>query len=102
MFFNKWVFCDIIPQNDVHLIKKDEKVGASESTLLNMLKISPFSYGLQIEQGILSDAVSPHRPYCHTFVPHFCCQSACVCPIFLKLGCITNFDVGFISLLDKI
>ncbi|KXJ27640.1 60S acidic ribosomal protein P0 [Exaiptasia diaphana] len=36
--------------SDVHLIKKDEKVGASESTLLNMLKISPFSYGLQIEQ----------------------------------------------------
>lgn len=36
--------------SNVHLIKKDEKVGASESTLLNMLKISPFSYGLQIEQ----------------------------------------------------
>ncbi|XP_068736246.1 large ribosomal subunit protein uL10-like [Montipora capricornis] len=36
--------------NDVHLIKKDEKVGASESTLLNMLKISPFSYGLVIQQ----------------------------------------------------
>ncbi|XP_067046309.1 large ribosomal subunit protein uL10-like [Acropora muricata] len=36
--------------NDVHLIKKDEKVGASESTLLNMLKISPFSYGLVVQQ----------------------------------------------------
>jgi len=36
--------------SDVHLIKKDEKVGASESTLLNMLKISPFSYGLVIQQ----------------------------------------------------
>ncbi|PFX15594.1 60S acidic ribosomal protein P0-like [Stylophora pistillata] len=36
--------------NDVHLIKKDDKVGASESTLLNMLKISPFSYGLVIQQ----------------------------------------------------
>jgi large subunit ribosomal protein LP0 len=36
--------------SDVHLIKKDEKVGASESTLLNMLKISPFSYGLIIQQ----------------------------------------------------
>lgn len=32
--------------NDVHLIKKDEKVGASESALLGMLKIFPFSYGL--------------------------------------------------------
>ncbi|KAJ7337753.1 60S acidic ribosomal protein P0 [Desmophyllum pertusum] len=36
--------------NDVHLIKHDEKVGASESALLNMLKISPFSYGLVIQQ----------------------------------------------------
>ncbi|XP_033101058.1 60S acidic ribosomal protein P0-like [Anneissia japonica] len=36
--------------NKVHLIKVDEKVGASEATLLNMLKISPFSYGLKIMQ----------------------------------------------------
>jgi len=36
--------------NDVHLIKKGEKVGASEATLLNMLNISPFSYGLQVKQ----------------------------------------------------
>jgi len=34
----------------VHLIKKDEKVGASEAALLNMLKIYPFSYGLRILQ----------------------------------------------------
>merc|ERR1712168_1238714 len=36
--------------NRVHLIKVDEKVGASEATLLNMLMISPFSYGLKILQ----------------------------------------------------
>jgi len=36
--------------NEVWLIKVGERVGSSESTLLNMLKISPFSYGLQIEQ----------------------------------------------------
>lgn len=36
--------------NDVHLIKKEEKVGASEATLLNMLNISPFTYGLKIYQ----------------------------------------------------
>jgi len=45
--------------NKVHLIKKDEKVGASEATLLNMLKISPFSYGLKIlqvfDQGTVFD-----------------------------------------------
>lgn len=34
--------------NDVNLIKKGDKVGASEATLLNMLKISPFSYGLVV------------------------------------------------------
>lgn len=36
--------------SDVKLIKTGDKVGASEATLLNMLKISPFTYGLQIEQ----------------------------------------------------
>merc|ERR1712044_110472 len=36
--------------NDVKLIKAGDKVGASEATLLNMLGISPFSYGLVIEQ----------------------------------------------------
>jgi len=35
--------------NDIHLIKIGEKVGASEATLLNMLNISPFSYGLVIQ-----------------------------------------------------
>lgn len=36
--------------NDVHLIKLGEKVGASESALLNMLNIQPFSYGLMVLQ----------------------------------------------------
>jgi len=36
--------------NDVHLIKVGDKVGASEAALLNMLNISPFSYGLIIRQ----------------------------------------------------
>lgn len=36
--------------NDVKLIKAGDKVGASEATLLNMLGISPFTYGLAIEQ----------------------------------------------------
>jgi len=35
--------------NDVHILKVGERVGASEATLLNMLNISPFSYGLQVE-----------------------------------------------------
>jgi len=35
--------------NEVHLIKVGEKVGASESALLNMLGIQPFSYGLAVQ-----------------------------------------------------
>jgi large subunit ribosomal protein LP0 len=34
--------------NDVNLIKAGTKVGASEATLLNMLNISPFTYGMTI------------------------------------------------------
>lgn len=36
--------------NDVPILRPGDKVGASEATLLNMLNISPFSYGLVIEQ----------------------------------------------------
>jgi large subunit ribosomal protein LP0 len=36
--------------NDVPILKVGDKVGASEATLLNMLNISPFSYGLLIQQ----------------------------------------------------
>ncbi|KAI0218364.1 60S acidic ribosomal protein P0 [Lamellibrachia satsuma] len=36
--------------NDIKLITCSDKVGASEATLLNMLKIFPFSYGLVIQQ----------------------------------------------------
>jgi len=35
--------------NKVDLLKPGQKVGASEATLLNMLNISPFSYGLIIQ-----------------------------------------------------
>lgn len=34
----------------MQLIKTGDKVGASEATLLNMLNISPFSFGLIIQQ----------------------------------------------------
>jgi large subunit ribosomal protein LP0 len=34
--------------NDVHIVKKGDKVGASESTLLSMMGIYPFSYGLEV------------------------------------------------------
>lgn len=45
--------------SDVPLLKAGDKVGMSEATLLNMLKISPFSYGLKcvqcFEEGSLFD-----------------------------------------------
>jgi len=45
--------------NDVHLLKPGDKVGMSEATLLSMLKIYPFSYGLKMvqcfEDGTLFD-----------------------------------------------
>jgi len=34
--------------SDVHILKSGERVGPSEATLLNMLNISPFNYGLQV------------------------------------------------------
>merc|ERR1712018_814579 len=36
--------------NEVKLLQPGDRVGASGATLLNMLNISPFTYGLQIEQ----------------------------------------------------
>jgi len=36
--------------NEVHLIKVGYRVGASEAALLNMLNISPFTYGLNVIQ----------------------------------------------------
>jgi len=33
----------------VHILKEGDKVGPSEATLLNMLNISPFNYGLIVE-----------------------------------------------------
>jgi len=43
--------------NDVKLLSPGDKVGASEATLLNMLNISPFTYGLKIEQVYESGTV---------------------------------------------
>jgi len=43
--------------NDVKLFSTGDKVGASEASLLNMLNISPFSYGLLIRQVYDSGSV---------------------------------------------
>ena len=36
--------------SDIHLVKAGDRVGQSQSTLLNMLNISPFTYGMSIVQ----------------------------------------------------
>jgi len=36
--------------NDIHLIKKGERVGSSEATFLQMLEVRPFEYGLYVTQ----------------------------------------------------
>jgi len=36
--------------SDIHLVHAGGKVGASEATLLNMLNISPFTYGMTVSQ----------------------------------------------------
>uniref|UniRef100_H0XV37 60S acidic ribosomal protein P0 n=1 Tax=Otolemur garnettii TaxID=30611 RepID=H0XV37_OTOGA len=43
--------------SDVQLIKTGDKVGTSEGTLLNMLNISPFSFGLVIQQVFDSGSI---------------------------------------------
>ncbi|GAA53346.1 60S acidic ribosomal protein P0 [Clonorchis sinensis] len=47
--------------NDIPIITKNTKVGMSEATLLNMLKIYPFTYGLVITQVGVS--ILPCSPY---------------------------------------
>lgn len=47
--------------NDVHILKEGDKVGASEATLLNMLNISPFSYGLIVEMVFDSGTIFEPR-----------------------------------------
>merc|ERR1712236_13021 len=53
--------------SEIHLIKVDEKVGASEAALLGMLKIRPFHYGLVCctvydEGSVYSPAVLDIKP----------------------------------------
>lgn len=45
--------------NDVQVVSAGSKVGASEATLLNMLNISPFTYGMTVVQVYDNGAVFP-------------------------------------------
>uniref|UniRef100_A0A2K5KEU8 60S acidic ribosomal protein P0 n=1 Tax=Colobus angolensis palliatus TaxID=336983 RepID=A0A2K5KEU8_COLAP len=58
--------------SDVQLIKMGDKVGASEAKLLTMLNISPFSFGLVIQQ--VFDNGSIYSPECVRNIASVCLQ----------------------------
>lgn len=75
--------------SDIHLIKKGERVGASESTLLGMLKIYPFSYGLVCQTvfddgSIYEPSILDIKP--EDLVAHFCAGIANVAAVSLEIG----------------
>ena len=45
--------------SDVKVVEQDAKVGPSEATLLNMLNISPFTYGMSVVQVYDNGQVFP-------------------------------------------
>merc|ERR1739838_353949 len=82
--------------NDIHLIKKDEKVGASESALLGMLKIKPFHYGLVCktvydEGSVYAPEVLDIEP--EDLVQKFCDGIANVAAVSLAIGYPTGASV---------
>lgn len=82
--------------SDIHLIKKDEKVGASEAALLQMLKIRPFHYGLILNQvydngSVFSPAVLDITD--DDIVKIFCSGIANVAAISLAIGYPTTASV---------
>ncbi len=88
--------------SEVHLVKFEEKVGASEAALLQMLKIFPFSYGLKIVQGNHTHSLVCNvklAQYQHK-IPLFT-NDGCLHPIYLPLH--TVFEGGSVfppSILD--
>jgi len=61
--------------NEVKLLSPGDRVGASEATLLNMLNISPFTYGLLIEQVYDSGTVFDLRKRFMEGVVNLACVS---------------------------
>ena len=83
--------------NRVHLIKANEKVGPSEATLLNMLKISPFTYGLSVRQVYDSGAVFGNDILDITdesILAHFSRGVANIAALSLQIGVPTTASVA--------
>ncbi|CAG8562995.1 14637_t:CDS:2 [Acaulospora morrowiae] len=75
--------------NDVHLVKAGGKVGPSEATLLNMLNISPFTYGLTVLQ-IYDNGTTFHPSVLDieesTLIDNFMSSVKTVAAIALQIG----------------
>ena len=83
--------------NRVHLIKAGEKVGPSEASLLNMLKISPFTYGLSVRQVYDAGAVFSNEILDITdeaILSHFGRGVANIAALSLRIGVPTSASVA--------
>jgi len=82
--------------SEIHLIHKDDKVGASEAALLQMLKIRPFHYGLIInavydDGSIFSPAVLDITD--DDIVKTFCSGISNIAAVSLAIGYPTTASV---------
>ncbi|KAG7192477.1 ribosomal protein P0 (A0) (L10E) [Scheffersomyces spartinae] len=83
--------------SDVKVLSKDQKVGPSEATLLNMLNISPFTYGLTVVQVYDNGQVFPSSILDITddeLISHFVAAINQIASISLATGYPTLPSVG--------
>ena len=85
--------------NDVKILTKDQKVGPSEASLLNMLNISPFTYGMTVVQVYDNGEVFPADILDITddeLLGHFVSAISVITQISLAAGYPTTPAVGHI------
>ncbi|KAK6201711.1 60S acidic ribosomal protein P0 [Scheffersomyces amazonensis] len=83
--------------SDVKVVEKDGKVGPSEATLLNMLNISPFTYGMTVVQVYDNGQVFPSNILDISddeLVGHFVSAINVIASISLAVGYPTLPSVG--------
>ena len=83
--------------SDVKVVEQDAKVGPSEATLLNMLNISPFTYGMSVVQVYDNGQVFPSSILDITddeLISHFVSAINTIASISLAAGYPTLPSVG--------
>ncbi|CAI5760208.1 unnamed protein product [Candida verbasci] len=83
--------------SDVKVVAKDGKVGPSEATLLNMLNISPFTYGMTVVQVYDNGQVFPSSVLDITdeeLISHFVSAINTITSVSLAVGYPTLPSVG--------